>query len=206
MSTSAKKAAERHLRDADPVLDAIINLIGECQLTPRPGEFDSLARIICGQQLSTKAAASIFSRVVALCTNDVCPEHLSSLSDDALRGCGLSRAKVASLRDLCQAVDDGRLRFKEIPKLDDEVIAEQLIAVRGLGPWSAQMYLMFVLVRPDVFPVGDLGIRRAIERWYGLPPDSPYEAYERVADPWRPYRTYASWYLWRSLAAVPTEA
>jgi DNA-3-methyladenine glycosylase II len=199
-----------YLRSADPVLRAVIDEVGVDGLgdasAGRPEDhYGALVRAIVGQQLSTSAARAIYGRLTDRYGGRT-PTPVEVLEDDReeLRAAaGLSHAKVTFLRSLAEHVIDGELELERLDDLpDDEVIAE-LVAVKGLGTWTAQMFLMFHLQRPDVLPVGDLGIRRAIMVRYGLPElPSPAEM-EKTAEPWRPYRTLACRYLWRSLAATP---
>jgi DNA-3-methyladenine glycosylase II len=205
----AKRAVE-HLRAADPVLRELIDEIGVDGLgdarAGRPDDhYGALVRSIVGQQLSTSAARAIYTRLTDRYGGRT-PTPVEVLEDDheELRAAaGLSRAKVTFLRSLAEHVIDGELELERLDDLpDDEVIAE-LVAVKGLGVWSAHMFLMFHLQRPDVLPVGDLGIRNAVKRLYGLDePPSPAQLTE-IAEPWRPYRTLACRYLWRSLDATP---
>jgi DNA-3-methyladenine glycosylase II len=201
---------ETHLRAADPVLGALIDALGPDERDPRAGRpadhYGALVRSIVGQQLSTKAARSIYVRLTAR-FGDRTPTPREILDDDpeALRAAaGLSRAKVGFLRSLAEHVLSGELELERLDELPDEQVTAELIAVRGLGPWTADMFLMFHLRRPDVLPVGDLGIRRAVQRAYGLPALPDAAELTRIAEPWRPHRTLACRYLWRSLDAVPT--
>jgi DNA-3-methyladenine glycosylase II len=202
--------AVAYLRDADPVLRAVIDDVGVDGLgdvrAGRPADhYGALVRSIVGQQLSTKAARAIYARLTDRFGGRT-PTPVEVLEDDPdeLRAAaGLSRAKVSFLRSLAEHVLDGSLELERLDGLaDDEVIAE-LVAVRGLGTWSAHMFLMFHLQRPDVLPVGDLGIRRAIMLRYGLDGLPDPSTIERIGEPWRPYRTLACRFLWRSLAATP---
>jgi DNA-3-methyladenine glycosylase II len=203
------KAAVTHLRRADPVLRAVIDELGPDGLHDRAGRpadhYGALVRSIVGQQLSTKAALSIFNRLIDRFGGRT-PTPTEVLDDDPgeLRAAaGLSRAKVSFLRSLAEHVLDGSLELERLDRLSDEEVISELVAVRGLGIWSAHMFLMFHLRRPDVLPVGDLGIRRVIKERYGLDVlPSPAEM-ERIAEPWRPYRTIACRFLWRSLDATP---
>jgi DNA-3-methyladenine glycosylase II len=206
---AAKDPVER-LRAADPVLRELIDAIGVDGLgDPRAGRPDdhygALLRSIVGQQLSTSAARAIYTRLTDRYGGRT-PTPVEVLEDDPeeLRAAaGLSRAKVTFLRSLAEHVIDGELELERLDDLpDDEVIAE-LVAVKGLGVWSAHMFLMFHLQRPDVLPVGDLGIRRAMMLRYALPALPAPPEMEKIAGPWRPYRTLACRYLWRSLAATP---
>jgi DNA-3-methyladenine glycosylase II len=203
-------AGTEHLRGVDPVLRAIIDQIGpdglgDARAGRPPDHYGALVRSIVGQQLSTKAARAIFQRLTDRFDGRT-PTPAQVLADDpeALRAAaGLSRAKVGFLRSLAEHVQDGDLELERLDELpDDEVIAE-LVAVKGIGTWSAHMFLMFHLQRPDVLAVGDLGIRRAIMLAYGLPALPAPAEMEAIAEPWRPWRTLACRYLWRSLDATP---
>ena len=167
----------------------------------RPDEaYGSLVRTIVGQQLSTKAARSIYGRLTALFDDRApTPEELNSTDEDLLRACGLSRPKVRYLRDLTDRIVSGELDLRSLHDSPDEEVIRQITAVKGLGRWSADMFLMFHLGREDVLPVGDLGIRRAVERAYDLPEIPDSETLQHLARPWVPHRTLASFYLWESL-------
>jgi DNA-3-methyladenine glycosylase II len=163
-----------------------------------------LVRSIVGQQLSTRAASTIYGRVVDLFGGEVpAPAKLIAADPEALRAAGLSRAKVAYLRDLAERVEDGDLDLDRLTELSDEQVSEQLTAVKGIGQWSADMFLIFHLGRPDILAVGDLGIRRAAERAYGLKKIPDAKTLTRMAEPWRPYRSLACLYLWASLDNAP---
>jgi DNA-3-methyladenine glycosylase II len=199
-----------HLRAADPVLRELVDEIGVDGLgDPRAGRPDdhygALVRSIVGQQLSTSAARAIYTRLTDRYGGRT-PTPAEVLEDDPeeLRAAaGLSRAKVTFLRSLAEHVIDGELELERLDDLPDEEVVAELVAVKGLGVWSAHMFLMFHLQRPDVLPVGDLGIRRAIMLRYALPALPAPAEMESIAEPWRPYRTLACRYLWRSLAATP---
>ena len=196
-----------HLRRADPVLARIIDRAGAYALVARRhrDHFGTLARAIVFQQLSGKAAEAIHRRFLALFpTPRPAPDEVLSVPDTALRGAGLSRAKVLAVRDLAAAAGDGRLPLPLPPRLSDEEIIARLTCVRGIGPWTAHMFLMFHLGRPDVLPVGDLGLVTAAKRAYGLRGKVKPARLERLAEPWRPWRSVATWYLWRSLDAPGT--
>ncbi|HEY0581901.1 MAG TPA: DNA-3-methyladenine glycosylase 2 family protein [Chloroflexota bacterium] len=201
-----------HLRAADPVLRGIIDELGSAGLgDPRAGRpadhYGALVRSIVGQQLSTIAARAIYQRLTERFGGRTPTPHEVLADDaDALRAAaGLSRAKVVFLRSLAEHVVSGALELERLDDLpDDEVIAE-LVAVKGLGTWTAHMFLMFHLQRPDVLAVGDLGIRRAVMQRYGLPALPTPAELELLAAPWRPYRTLACRYLWRSLDATPVQ-
>lgn len=202
--------AEAHLRKADPVLGAILDALGpDDPANARDGRPDdhygALVRAIVGQQLSTKAARTIYGRLTERYGGRT-PTPAELLADDPeeLRAAaGLSRAKASYLRSLAEHVVSGELELERLDELPDEEVSAELVAVKGLGQWTADMFLMFHLQRPDVLPVGDLGIRRAVERAYELPALPDPTALSEIAEPWRPYRTIACRYLWRSLDAVP---
>jgi DNA-3-methyladenine glycosylase II len=198
------------LRASDPVLAGLIDAVGALP-DPRAGRPDlddhygALVRAITGQQLSVRAAAAIYGRLIERFGGRP-PTPAQILADDpeALRAAaGLSRAKVGYLRSLAEHVISGELELERLDELGDEHVIEELTAVKGLGVWSAQMFLMFHLQRSDVLPVGDLGIRRAIERAYALDALPGAAEMERIAEPWRPQRTLACRYLWRSLHNEP---
>jgi DNA-3-methyladenine glycosylase II len=171
----------------------------------REDHYGALVRSIVGQQLSVRAARAIYGRLTErFGGRPPTPAEILADEPEALRAAaGLSRAKVGFLRSLAEHVQSGELELERLPELDDEAVIAELVAVKGLGEWSAHMFLMFHLERPDVLPVGDLGIRRAIERAYGLDGLPHARAIERIALPWRPHRTLACRYLWRSLANEP---
>jgi len=187
---------------ADPVLAAIIRHVGPCLLAERqPSDhLTALITAIVNQQLSTKAAATIFSRLVALFPDGaISVDTIGQLDDARLRGVGLSRQKIGYLRDLCAHIQDGRLRLDELDGIDDASVADRLTGVKGFGRWTADMFLIFRLHRPDVLPVGDLGIINAVQRVYRLRTRPDARRLNGIGEKWRPYRSVASWYLWRSL-------
>jgi len=203
-------AAEARLAKADPVLGALIAQLGPDDPSRgrdgRPSDhYGALLRAIVGQQLSTKAARSIFGRLTERFGGRTpTPRELLDDDPEALRAAaGLSRAKVAYLRSLAEHVLSGELELERLDDLPDEEVSAELVAVKGLGQWTADMFLMFHLNRPDVLPVGDLGIRRAVERAYGLAELPDAAELTRIAEPWRPHRTLACRYLWRSLDNEP---
>ena len=171
----------------------------------RPDDaYGALVRTIVGQQISTKAARSIYGRLTALFDDrPPTPVELAAADDEALRACGLSRPKIRYLRDLAERVISGELDLAALHGLPNEEAARRIVAVKGLGRWSADMFLMFHLGREDVLPVGDLGIRRAVERAYGLPEIPDPGTLTDLARPWSPHRTLASFYLWEFLDAKP---
>jgi DNA-3-methyladenine glycosylase II len=163
-----------------------------------------LVRAVVGQQLSAKAAATIFARVLEPYGGRMpSPEELLKASEKNLRAAGLSGRKVEYVHDLARHVSDGELELESVATMSDEEVIEEITAVRGFGRWSAEMFLIFHLGRPDVLPVGDLGIRRAVERQYGLDELPDADELERIAEPWRPQRTLACLYLWETLRNVP---
>jgi DNA-3-methyladenine glycosylase II len=202
--------ARRHLMRVDPVLAAVIRRVGPCQLPhiPRMPPFMALAEAIASQQLSVKAADTIFGRFCALFAPDgrPDPERLLRLSDEAIRAAGFSRSKVSFLRDLATHVVERRLALDRLHRLDDATVLAQLTAVKGIGVWTAEIYLMFRLRRLDVFPADDLGLVKAAQQLYGLRQRPTRQRLLRLADAWRPYRSVAAWYLWRSVALPPTSA
>ncbi len=209
-SRSSAATAFAHLRAADPVLARLLDEHGEPDLRPdpaRPGPGDhygALVRSIVGQQLSVIAARAIYTRLLAFFGGRPTPEAVLAADPDEMRlAAGLSRAKVAFLRSLAEHVVSGDLALERIDALPDDEIVAELVAVKGIGTWSADMFLMFQLERPDVLASGDLGIRRAIERAYGLPALPTVAAVEALGEPWRPWRSVACRILWRSLQNTP---
>jgi DNA-3-methyladenine glycosylase II len=193
------EAAARHLKRVDPVMKSLLRQVGPYQLKTDRNRFKMLAFSIISQQLSVKAARTIRDRLVALTEAELLPAHIAAVSHEQLRGVGLSRNKANFLHDLAAAAVDGRIDLKNIGRKDDEAVIAELIQVKGIGRWTAQMFLMFSLGRPDVLPVGDLGIRAAIRNLYGLA-EMPTEAQAtEIGTPWRPFASVASWYCWRSL-------
>jgi DNA-3-methyladenine glycosylase II len=190
----------------DPVLAAIIKRHGPCGLAAaqRADHLTALVRAIVFQQLSTKAAATIYGRLMAFMPDGKPdPVIVAALSDERLRGAGISRQKAGYLRDLCQRVVGGSLDLDALDRLSDEEVITALTEVKGLGRWSAEMFLMFRLHRPDVLPVGDLGIVNAIRKAYGLRKPPTPDRIRKIGEAWKPYRSVACWYLWRSLENQP---
>jgi DNA-3-methyladenine glycosylase II len=202
--------AVEHLRSADDTLRAIIDERGplerEARTRGRPDDaYGALLRSIVGQQLSTKAARTIYGRVLDLFGGETpSPQALLAVDPDTLRAAGLSGAKVRYVRSLAEHVLSGELELERLPELGDEEVEREVTAVKGLGQWTAHMFLIFHLGRPDVLPVGDLGVRRAVERAYGLEALPSVEELERLGERWAPYRSLASLYLWESLDNAPT--
>jgi DNA-3-methyladenine glycosylase II len=193
--------ARRLLLRRDPVLAALIRKHGECGLAAaqRADHFSALVRAITGQQLSTKAAATIYSRLVALMPDGVTPAALAALGDNEMRGVGMSRQKIAYFRDLSARAVSGALPLDRLDAMSDDEVIDALTQVKGIGRWSAEMFLMFRLHRPDVLPVDDLGIVNAVKNVYGLRKRPTADRIRRIGESWRPYRSVACWYLWRSL-------
>jgi DNA-3-methyladenine glycosylase II len=206
--------ARRILLRRDPVLAALIKQHGACRIAEalRVDHFAALVRAIIFQQLSTKAASTIHGRLIALMPGgQVNPDVLVALTEEQLRGVGVSRQKAMYLRDLCEKVARGDVTLEAFETLDDESVIAGLTKVKGIGRWTAEMFLMFRLHRPDVLPVGDLGIVTAVQKAYGLRKRPTPDRLRQLAEPWRPYRSIACWYLWRSLdnqgavSATPAE-
>ncbi|HEV7662944.1 MAG TPA: DNA-3-methyladenine glycosylase [Chloroflexota bacterium] len=209
---TATETAVAHLRAADPVLCQLIDELGPAGLgdarAGRPTDhYGALVRSIVGQQLSTIAARAIYKRLIERFGGRApTPEEVLADDPEALRSAaGLSRAKVTFLRSLAEHVVSGALELERLDELPDEAVITELVAVKGLGTWSAHMFLMFHLQRPDVLAVGDLGIRRAIKIRYGLAEMPTPSEVEAMGEPWRPHRTLACRYLWRSLDATPAQ-
>ena len=196
------EAAVLHLQDRDVRLGAVIETVGPCKLVLRRNRFESLVRAIISQQISTAAARSIRERLHTR-VGSFTPEALLDLADEDYRGCGVSPQKIRYLRDLAGHVHSGEVPLNRIGRLSDEEIIARLTAVRGIGRWTAQMFLMFSLGRPDILPHDDLGIRNAIRRLYELSEAPTRDVMDEIATPWRPHATVACWYLWRSLENVP---
>jgi len=198
------KRALRHLQQADPVMAAIIERIGPLKMRYREPSFDAMARYIVFQQLHGKAAASIFERVRCACLNGngqlgpaLTPASLLALSEAQLRACGLSRQKLSYLRDLAQRTAAGEIDFARLPEMSDEDVIEHLTRVKGIGVWSAQMFLIFALRRLNVMPTADYGINVAIKRAYRKRQMPKPKQILKIARPWQPYCSIACWYLWR---------
>ena len=197
------------LRRSDPVMSRLVDEHGpldeEQRRRGRPLEpYGALVRSIVGQQLSTKAARSIYERLTGLFGGRTpTPAELLAADPEEVRSVGLSRPKVAYLRSLAEHVESGELELASLSELSDDEVSAQLTAVKGLGQWTADMFLIFHLGRPDVLPVGDLGIRRAVERAYDLPEIPDAARLTEIGEPWRPNRSLASLYLWRSLDNEP---
>lgn len=194
------------LSAADPAMAEVIAAHGPCALRrsrTAGGAFGALARSICYQQLATRAAAAIHGRFVALYDGRPTALAVSETPDDRMRSAGLSGSKVASIKDLAAKVCDGTVRLSGWNALADEEVVERLCTVRGIGPWTAQMFLMFELNRPDVWPIGDYGVRAGYARMHGLTTLPTPSELEARGEPYRPYRTVAAWYCWRAVETLP---
>jgi 3-methyladenine DNA glycosylase/8-oxoguanine DNA glycosylase len=192
----------RHLARRDPVMKRLIKEHGLPDLGGRRTDrtrFERLAEAICYQQLAGKAAEAIWRRVRTLVDGPFAPEALLAVGYDALRGAGLSNAKALSLLDLADKVTSGSVRLDRIGRLSDEAIVAELTPVRGIGPWTAEMFLIFTLQRLDVWPVGDYGVRAGYARAYDLAAMPSSKELIPLGDPFHPYRSLAAWYLWRAL-------
>ena len=196
--------ARHALAAADPVLGKVIELAGDSILRPRHDPFFSLSRSIVGQQISVKAAESVWQKMLAH-VGEITPKAIAGENEDSLRECGLSRPKARYILSLAEHFIDGSLQQEQWSEMDDEAVIERLVQVKGIGRWTAEMFLIFHLLRPDVLPVDDIGIQKAIGNHFngGVRP-GPREMVA-IAEPWRPWRSVASWYLWRSLDAIPVE-
>jgi DNA-3-methyladenine glycosylase II len=198
--------ARRHLMRTDPRLGALIKQVGPCGLgnVPERPPFVALTYAIASQQLSVKAADTIFKRFCDLFPPDRIPDpaKMMLLNPDAIRAVGFSRPKVSFLQDLAAQVVDQRLPLDALQMMSDEEVMAALTAVKGIGRWTAEVFLLFRLGRMDVFPADDLGLVRAVQRTYGLRKKPSRDRLMKIAEPWRPYRSVAAWYLWRSLSIL----
>jgi DNA-3-methyladenine glycosylase II len=196
--------AKRALAKADPVLGGIIRSHPRIFLRPRGEPFLTLARAIVGQQISVKAAQSVWDRFAA-CVGEVTPANVLARERPLLRACGLSDRKTEYIADLARHFADGAVHVDQWPAMDDEAIIAELVEVRGIGRWTAEMFLIFNLMRPDVLPLDDLGLQRAICLHYYKGRPRGKETMRRLARAWEPWRSVATWYLWRSLDPLPVE-
>lgn len=195
--------ARRHLMKVDPKLNQIIKRVGPCELhTAAPRDpFEALCMSIASQQLSVKAAATIFGRFCDLFANrKPTPEGVMTLTDDQVRAAGFSRPKVSFIKDLAERVLDGRLDLQGLKKHPDDEVMRQLVAVKGIGRWTAEIFLMFRLGRPDILPADDLGLMNAVHRAYALRTRPDAKKLRAMGEMWRPHRSVAAWYLWQSLS------
>jgi DNA-3-methyladenine glycosylase II len=196
--------AQRHLARRDPVLQRLIRVVGPCTLRHDPDHFGVLVRSIISQQISTKAAASIAAKLkAALGRKGIRPAAILSASEETLRAAGLSSAKRLALRDLAEKVQSRQVPLADLAEMDDEEVIAHLVPVRGIGRWTAEMFLIFSLGRLDVLPLADLGLRAGIQRHYGLDEKPDKEQLLGLAEPWRPYRSVGTWFVWKSFGFVP---
>jgi DNA-3-methyladenine glycosylase II len=193
------KEAIHYLRQQDPVMAGIIDRVGEYRIEFRDPDFETLVKSIVYQQLSGRVANVIFGRLAAATGGKLTPQTVLKLRPSRMRTLGLSTQKTAYIRDLARHTRDGSVRFEKLCELPDEEVIAHLTQVKGIGVWTAHMFLIFALQRLDVLPTGDLGIRNAIRRAYELPELPAPSEIEIIAQHWRPYCTVASWYLWRSI-------
>jgi DNA-3-methyladenine glycosylase II len=193
------RKAVSHLKKSDPILGAIIERVGPCRMEFGEPNFHSLAEAIVYQQLNGKAAVTIFKRFAAVAGEPLTPDGILRLSPEQLRGVGLSKQKSSYLRDMAERTQRGQLDFTRLLNLSDDEVIGHLTQVKGVGVWTAHMFLMFTLRRPNVLPTGDFGVRMAIKKNYNKRKLPKPEVMERIAKPWEPYRSVACWYLWRSL-------
>lgn len=197
-----KRKAAEHLKQSDPIMGGIVERVGPCKILYRPPEFETLARSIVYQQLNGKAASTILGRLLEAAKADpVTPEAILKLRPERMRKLGLSGQKTTYLRELARMTRDGEIDFAACRKLEDDAVVAHLTQVKGVGVWTVHMFQIFALRRPDILPTGDYGVRVAMQKAYGLEAlPSPAEM-AKLAEPWRPFRSFASWYLWRSLDA-----
>jgi DNA-3-methyladenine glycosylase II len=193
--------AKAHLAKRDKVLRKLMRAFPDANLRTRGDPFQTLARSIVGQQISVKAAQSIWNRFEA-CAVEVTPASVIALEEAKLRACGFSGSKAAYLKDLAARFHSGAIRPRRWSRMHDEKVIEDLVQVKGIGRWSAQMFLLFFMMRPNVFPVGDLGLRRAIERNYNGGEPLTLDEIRTIGAPWQPWSSVATWYMWRSLDDV----
>jgi DNA-3-methyladenine glycosylase II len=193
------RKAINHLKKSDPVMRGIIERVGPCRMEFSEPVFHSLAEAIVYQQLNGKAAETIFKRFTALAGESVTPTGIAKLTDEQLRSVGLSKQKSSYLRDMAERAIRGELDFTHLPKMTDDEVIKHLIQVKGVGVWTAHMFLMFTLKRPNVLPTGDFGVQMAIKKHYNKRKMPKPVQMEKIAKLWEPYRSIACWYLWRSL-------
>ena len=191
--------AINHLKRSDPVMAAIIKRIGPYRIEYGPPEFHSLAEAIIYQQLNGRAALTIFNRFAALAGNPLTPAGILKLTNEQMRSVGLSKQKSSYLRDMAVRAASGELDFSRLPQLSDEEVIKHLTQVKGVGVWTAQMFLMFTLKRPNVLPTGDFGVQMAMKKHYNKRKMPKPAQMEKIARCWEPYRSIACWYLWRSM-------
>ncbi len=199
------RKAINHLKKVDPILAAIIDRIGPCRMQFGDPTFHSLAEAILYQQLNGRAAETIFNRFTGLAGNPLTPTGILKLTDAEMRGVGLSKQKTAYLRDLAEKTQAGLLEFERLPELPEKEVIEHLTQVKGVGVWTAHMFLIFTLRHPDILPTGDYGVQAAIKKHYKKRKWPKPAIMEKIAKPWAPYRSIACWYLWKSLDVKTVE-
>lgn len=193
------RSAVRHLKKSDPVLRAIIERVGPCRMEFGPPGFHSLAEAIVYQQLNGKAALTIFKRFAELAGKPLAPESILTLTETQMRSVGLSKQKASYLKDMAERAVRGELDFTRLPEMSDDEVITHLTQVKGVGVWTAHMFLMFTLRRPNVLPTGDFGVRMAMKKHYKKRKLPKPGQMEKIAKCWEPYRSVACWYLWKSL-------
>ena len=195
-----KQLAVRHLKRADPILRRVIEQVGPCPVKPGRDRFGMLTKSILHQQLAVAAASTIVGRFCAIYGDGRFPrpEEVLRTPPRKLRAAGVSRQKAGYLKDLARKVSDGTISFRRYGRMTDEEVIENLTQVKGIGRWTAEMFLLFALGRPDVWAIGDLGLQLAVKNLYGLRKHPSPKRMVQVAKPWQPFRSVASWYLWRS--------
>ena len=193
------RKAIQHLRSSDPILGAIIGRVGGFQMQYREPTFEAMVRAIVYQQLSGRVASVIYGRFEALVKGSVTPDVILGGSPEEMRACGLSGQKSAYIRDLAEKTKSKQVVFEKLRDMSDADVIAHLTAVKGIGVWSAHMFLIFALRRPDILPTGDLGVRTAVKNAFGLEALPSPAALEEIGAKWRPYCSVAAWYLWRSL-------
>lgn len=204
MSTPEFQKARRHLSRRDAVLKKLIRAVGPCTLRATDDHFGILVRSIVSQQISTKAALAISRRLVkSLGRRGLRPKSILDADDALLRAAGLSANKARSLRDLAAKCSAGEVPLRKLPELDDEAVIEALTLVHGIGRWTAEMFLIFSLGRLDVLPIGDYGLRAGVRKQYELADLPDKNTLTTLAEPWRPYRSVGTWFIWRSFGNVP---
>lgn len=194
-----KSTIKKHFESVDPTLFSVIDHIEPFELVKYKDYFTCICREIIGQQLSGAVADTIYNRFLKLFSRTVTPENVLSLSDEKIRKIGTSWSKVAYLKDLAQKIRSGELNLKTIATRSDDEVIRELSKVKGIGPWTAEMFLMFTLGREDVFSYGDLGLRRAMQKLYKFKKEPTIKQMEKIVIKWKPYRTYAARILWQSL-------
>lgn len=198
------KKALLHLKTTDPILYEVAVKTKPFKILPHPNPYTRIIRSIIGQQLSVKAASTIYARLENLFPNKlIMPEILISIHDEDLRTCGVSYQKISYLKDLSQKVIAGEVQLSKLSEMDNEQVIEELVKIKGIGQWTAEMFLMFTLARVDVFSFGDLGLQNAIKRLYKLKNKPTVNEMEILSKNWSPYRTYAAMILWQSLDKTP---